>query len=261
MLPFLEKKDTDLFVYEFRDFGFPAHFHDSMEIICVESGEIILSSDSRRFSITAGNIAVVFPGRIHFYESGPDKNNSGFILLLGPKLLGEYKKELGAVIPQCPVFPAAGLHPDCLHAMETLRRGTKEGFRVQKAYAQLFLCRMLPGARLVAAPPSSENVLYPLINYMEEHFRENISLEDAASALYINKYRLSGIFSRILGINFNDYLNSLRINLAMQLIDTSENSMTEIAFEVGFLNVRTFNRAFKKNTGITPSEYKKARRK
>ncbi len=261
MLPFLEKKNTDLFVYEFRDFNFPAHFHDSMEIIFVEQGEIILALDNKKYLVAEGQLAVIFPGRIHFYERAADKPNRGFVALFGQRLIGEYKKEAGGLIPENPVLSSGGLHPDAVHALMVLRKSMGSGLRLQRAYTAVLLCRIWEKLKLKSVPQTGSDILYRLVDYMEGHFRENISLDDAAGALYINRFRLSGIFSKVLGMSFNDYLNSLRVNLAMQLIETTDSSMTAIAFDVGFLNVRTFNRAFMKNVGITPSEYRKTRQK
>ncbi len=92
---------------------------------------------------------------------------------------------------------------------------------------------------------------------MERHFKENLTLSKVADALYVSKYTLSGIFSRILGTSFNDYLNGLRINLAVQLLENSDSTVTDIAYEAGFGNVRTFNRAFMKLIGVTPTEYRR----
>ncbi len=256
MLPFLERKNTDLFLYSFSNFGFPAHFHDSMEIVCVESGEIVLITDGQRYPVHGGEIAVVFPGQIHCYEPGTDGKNSGFLLLLGQRLISEYKSELKGFTPKHPVFTLNSLSGDCGRAIEALRLSSGRDFREQKAYAMVFLCRFLPAAKLCPAKPTGESTLYPLITYMEQHFRESISLDDAADALYMSRYRLSRIFSHLLGTSFNDYLNSLRVNLAIQLLDTTDSSVTDIAYEVGFGNMRTFNRAFKKHRGITPTQFR-----
>ncbi|MGN1097691.1 MAG: helix-turn-helix domain-containing protein, partial [Clostridia bacterium] len=176
------------------------------------------------------------------------------------RLIGEYKNELNNFNPECPVFKLSVLDGDCIHAVDVLRRSAGADVRRQKAYALLFLCGFLPSARLEPVSPADENTLYPLVKYMEQHFREDISLDDVADALYMSRYRLSGIFSHALNMSFNDYLNSLRVNLAIQLMDTTDNSVTSIAFEVGFGNVRTFNRAFKKQCGITPTEFRKRHR-
>ena len=75
--------------------------------------------------------------------------------------------------------------------------------------------------------------------------------------LGLNRYYISHLFSKKLGMRFNDYINSLRISEACRMLLNSDDSVTDICFHVGFGTLRTFNRAFIRHTGRTPSEYRK----
>lgn len=257
MLPFFEKKDVELFRYDFRDFVFPAHLHASPEVIFVEEGQINLRIENEVYTVGQGEVAIVFPNLVHSYEWSDIAENKGYLLLLGQRLLGEYKDDLTNFRPSRPVKKLDELHEDCARAARVLHDEAGEDIRLQKAYARLFLCRMMRELTLLPRKPLREDLLHSLIDYMGANFRENLSLGSVAEALYVSKYTVSGIFSKSMGMNFNDYLNALRINLAMQLIETGNSSITDICYEVGFSNVRTFNRAFMKNCGLTPSEYRK----
>ncbi|MBQ8003086.1 MAG: AraC family transcriptional regulator [Clostridia bacterium] len=72
----------------------------------------------------------------------------------------------------------------------------------------------------------------------------------------VSKYTLSRLFNTKLKDGFNDYLNSLRVRNAIELMETGK-SISECAYESGFENLRTFNRAFKKVMGICPSAWRK----
>jgi AraC-like DNA-binding protein len=74
--------------------------------------------------------------------------------------------------------------------------------------------------------------------------------------LHISKYYISHVMSQKLNIGFNDYVNSLRISSACRLLRKSDRSITEISELVGFNTLRTFNRAFFKQMGVTPSDYR-----
>ena len=74
--------------------------------------------------------------------------------------------------------------------------------------------------------------------------------------LHLNKYYISHLFSQTLGIRFNDYLHYLRISEACKLLRNTDYSITEIGDAVGYNTPRTFNRAFLKQTGTTPTEYR-----
>ena len=79
-----------------------------------------------------------------------------------------------------------------------------------------------------------------------------------AKELNINKYYLSHIFSEKINISFPDFINSLRVEEAMKLLNETKLSVTQVCEASGFSNPRTFNRAFKKANGQSPREYRKS---
>ena len=78
-----------------------------------------------------------------------------------------------------------------------------------------------------------------------------------ASALGVNKFELSKVFSGIFHTNFNQYLNEIRLNYATSLLENTKMRITDIYLEAGFESQRTFNRVFRQKYGRTPSEYRK----
>lgn len=93
--------------------------------------------------------------------------------------------------------------------------------------------------------------------YIEKHLGDALSLTDLSHIAGFSPNYFSSLFRKINGITLWDYINSKRIDRAIKLI--SENSdnktMLEIALMCGFNNTANFNKAFKKFTGVTPSEY------
>ena len=120
----------------------------------------------------------------------------------------------------------------------------------------MVLCHLFDKIETVECKKHEDETVYKLVDYMEKHCTENLKLETVAEALFVSKFTLSRIFSSRLGTCFNDYLNSLRIKYALELLDKGI-KISNAAFESGFNNLRTFNRAFIKTTKITPSEYLK----
>ena len=85
-----------------------------------------------------------------------------------------------------------------------------------------------------------------------------ISLDRISKLLKIPSKHLSQIINEKYKSNFNDYINSLRVEKASELlINESDKNILEIAYEVGFNSKTTFNTAFKKITGKTPSDFRK----
>ncbi len=103
---------------------------------------------------------------------------------------------------------------------------------------------------------------YPRLNrlreYVEQSYSEHISLGNAASIAALESSYFSTYFRAKVGITFTEWLRQVRIEKAIELVKASDLSLTEIAYEVGFADLRTFERAFKKRTQMTPREFKKS---
>ena len=94
--------------------------------------------------------------------------------------------------------------------------------------------------------------------YLEHNYMNyDLSLDSVSSLLHINASYLSCIFKRCTGVNFIDYITNLRICAAKESLSDPFKTITEIATSVGYDSSSYFSRAFKKNTGYTPTEYRK----
>ena len=95
-----------------------------------------------------------------------------------------------------------------------------------------------------------------ILLYINEHFKESITLGSVSAELGYNPSYLSRIFRQSLGVGFNSYVTMLRLRNAAILLEKSE-SASICAYESGFNSIRTFYRAFSNEFGCTPKEYKK----
>ncbi|MCR5291730.1 MAG: response regulator [Eubacterium sp.] len=92
--------------------------------------------------------------------------------------------------------------------------------------------------------------------YIEQNYSKDLILDDVAKELQISPYYFSKLFKKRTGVNFIEYLTNLRIEKAKNLLRNSQKSIKEICVEVGYSDANYFSRTFKKNVGVTPSEYK-----
>lgn len=95
-----------------------------------------------------------------------------------------------------------------------------------------------------------------LITYMENNYTSHMSLDYLADFACINKYYLSREFKKYTGFSPNDYLISLRINAAKNLLVNTTLPATKIAHEVGIHDINNFTTLFKKKVGMTPIQYR-----
>ncbi len=97
-----------------------------------------------------------------------------------------------------------------------------------------------------------------LHQYVEQSYSEPISLEKAAGIAALESSYFSSYFRAKVGITFTDWLRHVRVRKAMELLKARDFSIKEVAYEVGFRDLRTFERAFKKYVLKTPREFKKS---
>ena len=97
--------------------------------------------------------------------------------------------------------------------------------------------------------------------YLEEHFSDpNLMLQTVAEAVHLSQSHLSTIFAQETGMTFTQYLTSLRIGQARQLLETSELRSFQIAEAVGYNDAHYFSYMFKKSNALTPGVYRRASR-
>lgn len=93
--------------------------------------------------------------------------------------------------------------------------------------------------------------------YTEDNYREKITLGVAASVAGMEETYFSTFFHRKTGVRFVEWLHHVRIERAMSLLSRTDQRITDVAYEVGFCDLRTFQRAFKKETNLTPRDFKR----
>jgi len=96
----------------------------------------------------------------------------------------------------------------------------------------------------------------PAINYIDANYDKPITLADVAKVSHLSISRLAHIFKEQMGITIIDYLTSVRIERAKQLLLATDQNCTEICFEVGYNNQSYFTRTFKGLVGMTPRQFK-----
>jgi len=95
------------------------------------------------------------------------------------------------------------------------------------------------------------------ILFMRNHYQTNISIKDICDSIYLSRYHFKRIFKEYTGRTPHRYLMDIRLEKAKELLLSNKNSIEEIARMCGFVNAGHFTVAFKRDTKLTPSEYRK----
>ena len=100
--------------------------------------------------------------------------------------------------------------------------------------------------------------LRPVISYIDEHFIEKIYIEELSAMINVSPDYFTKMFKESIGKTPIDYINGMRVNSAMDLLCTTDMSMTEIADSIGFCNPNYFHKIFKQYMMTSPLAYKKS---
>lgn len=103
---------------------------------------------------------------------------------------------------------------------------------------------------------NQEGIILKSIEYIKNHYNNEITLEEVAGYVCVSSYYFSKIFKEYTGKNYVDYITELRIEKAKEMLKSGETSIKDICFEVGYNDPNYFSRVFKKVEGVTPSEFK-----
>ena len=96
-----------------------------------------------------------------------------------------------------------------------------------------------------------------LLEYMEEHYGEKITVEDGAKLCFYSNSHFMKYFKQYMGVPFIQYLNEFRLEKAAGMLLSTPDPVTAVAQRCGFDNKSYFNRLFRRKYGKTPGEYRK----
>jgi YesN/AraC family two-component response regulator len=107
-----------------------------------------------------------------------------------------------------------------------------------------------------APPGGTDAKLHRVMRFLDRNYDRRVSLKDAAELVGLSPKYLSRLFKEKVGIGFNDYRLKVRMEKAVELLETTDYSVAEISYKLGYENPESFARLFSKVAGSTPSEYR-----
>lgn len=242
----------------------PLHWHRSIEIDLAVEGRIALKINGKDHKISEGDWEIVNSGELHLLTRiGKDDSYKGLTLLISKSFLDAW---LGKdVYLGCPKeTDGQELIRKVIQRFAEIK---EESGRFYKAelMENLFLLVRLLGEHCVMEKTGTKGVkginsIKNIINYIDGHYKENISLNSVAAEFHYSSAHLSRLFKEHIGYNFYEYLQDVRlVNVIEQLKKSQDILFIDCALENGFPNVKSFITAFKRVYNCTPSEWRKNR--
>lgn len=265
------------------DYGYfvPAHWHDSIELLYVLDGESIINMEQRSYVLTKGEFIILDSKVIHSTRS---QSFSHFLLIQIP--YGFLKtcmpdidyihfqnvcsipgiplsegKNTATVLPEEKVLTSIRSILDGLTELWSTR---PEGYRL-KYYSYIFdfLYLMMTNFRIDISQTEYHQTekymerLTAVMSYVELHYREDISLQDAAGYLALNPSYFTRFFKKYMNMTFMEYLNTIRLRYIYEDLISTDLPIQTILDRNGFTNYKLFMRLFRLTYGCTPSQKRK----
>ena len=187
--------------------------------------------------------------------SGPD----GRVEPRGIDLMGD----IHALRPSLPILAITGAGNVESIIVAAFRNGARDllykPFSIDDFRASV--ARLTLRASRRHAPPKTRAGLARVLKFLSEHVGQRVSLDDLARVAALSRFHLSRTFSDSVGISLRTYVRNLRLERAQQMLTRSPGaSLTDVALDAGFYDLPHLDKAFRERYGVSPSEFRKARR-
>ena len=253
----IERKEAPYYLTKGTGLSPVPHMHTHVEMVFILKGKSLCAADEKKALAAAGDVFISFPNQIHYYDDlEPAKH---YIIIFSPDICPEFEKIFSQGVPECPVLKGAGSQKKIKSIVDGVFREKSKGpfgDVAVRARLLLLLCELMPELKIQKRTGCDGNTLKRILSYCYENYKTSVSLEVAAASLGFSKYYISHLFQEKLGMGFKEYINSMRVQAACDLLHVRGKTITEIAYDVGFENPRTFNRCFLAVKHMTPRQYR-----
>ena len=240
------------------------HYHTFHKVILLLAGRADYAIEGGHYHLRPGDFVLVGRGSIHRPEVAEGDFYDRVILYIAPEYLQKLGTEdLGWCFSHAQqrfhyVYHSSGndLIRKLLHELEcaTEEGGFGSDILRRAIFAQLMVAlnRAVAEGQSVDAA-SGDTKIVAVLQYLNTHLTENLSIDELAARFYISKYHLMRRFRSETGYTIHNYITEKRLLLAQQLLE-KHTPLWEVAENCGYQDYSTFSRAYKKQFGYAPSE-------
>lgn len=245
---------------------YPIHWHNAVEIIMPLENNYKVLCSGKEYNLKERDIIIIPSGTIHNLKAEPGRR---LILLfdarsfIGNPALSEINYMLSE-----PILINSDFDKEFLHSMNQIIKDIyilySNFSSVTEVHIYIKVLTLLAKVREYRLNKIKyddggkyADKFQTIMKYIENNYANDITLEELAQMAGYSIYHFSRIFKKYSNTTFINFLNRRRIKAAELLLLENGSTITDIAMQVGFSSLTTFNRVFKSINGCTPSEYKK----
>lgn len=256
------------------------HWHEEIEIIYIEKGELEITIDMTTLKGSAGDCFFINSQQLHLINSINNQTSLHHAIVFLPKILSSSYFDYCEVNYIIPILNNILNFPMNLQNNDPNRKKviteildiikiykeSKLGWQLAIKASLYKIISLLISEDMLLKKENIKSVrknykldlIKKIINFIQDNYNNKIYIEDLASKANMNSQYFCRFFKNIVGKTPIDYINSYRIEKATEFLQTQDIPISEIALNVGIDNLSHFIKQFKKYKNCTPSQYKKS---
>lgn len=279
----LEKHGTETFpmtvnhddLWSFEGKNVPIHWHNDLEINLIREGEAVFQVYQKSYRVRTGEGFLLNRNVPHSCSSPGNEHVRYSTILVRPDFLyGDFGSDVERKCFQpflqnsaIPCIYLTGFDENGKEILQKLNQ-VEEAFDRKRfcyelkikgllceAFAMILYGHRQELTKFVPANRQELERLEKMLNYLNMHFTEVISLQDLADQVHLSREVCCRLFKKMTGKTITGYLEEYRVNKSFSLVQSGQYSMTQITEMVGFSNPSRFASAFRKRFGCNPGEY------
>ena len=240
------------------------HFHDDMEFMLIQSGEVTVSIGTEKYRFHSNEILYISPRTVHQAVSDtPDASLSGFVF--HPSLIKSYLSEDdSAILFACGnnmIFTESNSFYEelskILKRTISIFHDKPSTYRLDMTAHILLLLSLL--SRSAGVPDFKKSNRFrrikPAIEYIEQNYNRQICVSDLSRLINVCDDHFIRMFKAATSRTPAAYITEVRLHEALRLLSLHQYSISEISDRTGFSSIQYFSRIFKEHMGLSPSEY------
>ncbi len=257
MKVFVENRDRQVYGGRRAALEIGPHYHSHYEVIYVKQGHSLMSIDGCVYPIRSGDLVIALPYQVHHIQDlAPCES---YLFIVPDNICEEFRTVFSQSTPISPVLHGVDQQKELSRlltvAIDTLESPQPFAGEIVKGFLIVILGLAFRQMEFIPKRKESTDIFRQIVKHCTENFDQPLSLERLSVLFYLSRYQISRLFSQNIGMSFPKFLSGIRVMEACRLLRDGA-SITETALGSGFATIRSFNRCFLEQTGITPKKYK-----
>ena len=245
------------------------HWHEEAEFTLITEGQALYHIDLAEYPVEAGDLLFIPPLVLHSISLQEYPKISSETYVFHMNFLGGNSTDICSTRYLTPLMnqefsmpylikpehPAYASLRKIFNQINSLYGAAVPGYELalKSLFLQtIFLLLQYSKRNLSSDTGTSSDKLKQVLDYIEVHYAENITISELAKLCYFSDYHFMRFFKKHMNMTCVEYINNLRLEKAVELFEQGNTSVLDVSLSVGFHNLSYFHRAFKKKYGMTP---------